>query len=233
MSPNLKYSRCRALAIAALLCLVGLSASAGTVTYTDQPSFLAALPGHAWTLDFDSTSSGTPATLVPSGSGIGPIKFSYSIAGLTMEVVSDFDTTSLPNSLGLNDPGNYNQFIAGDPFDMTFDWPIRALGLYFITTADPVFPGDILLVTPVGTATNAGTPNLILPDTGTAYFVGLVSDAEFTSAGVQFGPLAVGTFLYNVDDITINTPEPAAVLLWAAGLALLAVRRVLTVRPHR
>ena len=104
---------------------------------------------------------------------------------------------------------------------------------YFITTADPVFPGDILLVTPVGTATNAGTPNLILPDTGTAYFVGLVSDAEFTSAKVQFDPVAVGTFLYNVDDITINTPEPAAVLLCAAGLALLAVRRVLTVRPHR
>ena len=72
-----KHTLCTAPVIAALLWLNVLSAAAGTVTFTARTAFLAALPDPASTLGLDSTSAGTP----PSGSGIGPIKFSYSIAG--------------------------------------------------------------------------------------------------------------------------------------------------------
>ena len=73
-----KHTLCTAPVIAALLWLNVLSAAAGTVTFTARTAFLAALPDPASTLGLDSTSAGTP---IPSGSGIGPIKFSHSIAG--------------------------------------------------------------------------------------------------------------------------------------------------------
>jgi hypothetical protein len=101
-----------------LLLAISIPTCAGwsnIVTYTDSAAFLAALPGSAATLDFDSQAVATP---IPSGSSLGGITFTYSIAGLTMQVVDNFDTTSGSNSLGLNDPGNFNQFIAGDGFDL-------------------------------------------------------------------------------------------------------------------
>jgi len=203
-------------------------APAATLTFTDPVAFFAALPGAASTLDFDGS---LVRTSIPSGNALAGITFSYSIAGLAMAVVDDFDTTSPANYLGLNNPGNFDQFIAGDSFDMLFATPAAALGLYVITTADPVFAGDIQLVTPIGTALNAGTPNLTLPDGGTAFFIGLVSDTAFSNASVQFDPGAVGAFLYNVDDITTSAaavaraPEPSAALLCLGALALLVAAR--------
>ena len=47
----------------------------------DSSSFAAALPGPAQTVDFDSTAAGT---LLPSGSTLDRVTFTYSIAGLAM-----------------------------------------------------------------------------------------------------------------------------------------------------
>ena len=205
--------------------LAAMQAAAGTLTFTDQAAFFAALPGTPSTLDFEAV---PVHTAVPSGATISGISFDYSLGGLTMGIVDDFDTTSGRQSLGQNDPGNFDQFVAGDGFELDLLAPAAGVGLYFITTADPVFAGDIQLVTPAGTALNAGTPNLTLPDGGTAYFVGLISDTPFSQAGVQFDPGAVGAFLFNVDDITIAdpaasaAPEPSGWLLCGGALALLA-----------
>ena len=108
--------------------------------------------GSAQTLDFDSLASGTT---MASGSSVGGITFTYSI-GPSMMVANDFLTTSGTNYLGLDDPGNYNQFIAGDEFTLSFASPVTALGMYFVS-GDPLYAGDIHLITGAGTAFNASS----------------------------------------------------------------------------
>jgi hypothetical protein len=210
------YDRLRRLRYAAALAL-GLASGvsqAAVVTYTDQTSFLGAA-GLTQTLDFEGLSSGTT---IASGSSVGGITFTYSIDSLDMMVANDFLTTSGSHYLGLNDSGNYNQFIAGDTFTLSFASPVTALGMYFVT-GDPLYAGDIHLVTSAGTALNADTVNITLGDGGLAYYLGLTSTNSFTSAAIQFDPQAVGTFLYNVDDITIAAvPLPGALWLFLSGL---------------
>ena len=62
-----------------------------TTTYTDRAAFMAALPGAANTLDFDS---GTAPFTINSGDTLGGITFSYSFAtpSVTMQVSSSADT---------------------------------------------------------------------------------------------------------------------------------------------
>ena len=108
--------------------------------------------------------------------------------------------------------------------------------MYIITTADPVFSGDIQIMTTTGTATNAGRPSVTLPETGTAYFIGLISDASFTDAQVRFDAGADGAFLYNVDDITSSAsavPEPSTTGFCLVALALVIGASRLQGRPTR
>ena len=80
--------------------------------------------------------------------------------------------------------------------------PAQARGLAFISS-DPLLADDIRLVTPAGTARNAGVENAVLADGGLAYFVGFVSATLFPSAQVRYGPSVTGqNFVYNVDDIS-------------------------------
>ena len=113
--------------------IVSISANAAITAYTDETSFLAALPGTASTLDFDSTTAGT---LIPSGNSLGRVTFTYSISGLDMKVVNDFVTTSPNNYLGLVDAGNYDLLLAGDEFSIAFSSPTNAVGMYFVS-GDP------------------------------------------------------------------------------------------------
>ena len=72
----------------------------------------------------------------------------------------------------------------------------------------------------------------MLPDGGLVYFIGLVSDTPFSAAQIRFNPESVGTFLYNVDDITTAPiPEPGASLLFCAGA--LVVGRALRARTRQ
>ena len=194
--------------------------SAATITYTNESAFLTALPGAASTLDFDST---TASTLINSGSSLGGITFTYSIGPppIKMMVTDDFLTTSGNNYLGLDDAGNYNLFIAGDVFSMTFANPVNALGMYFVS-GDPLFAGDISLVTSAGNASNSATIDVTLTDGGLAYYIGLISDQAFSSASIQFDAGAVETFLYSVDDIT-TTAVPLPTTFWLFGSGLLGL----------
>jgi len=197
--------------------LLSATSQAVTTTYTTESSFIAALPGPATTLDFDSIASGT---IVNSGDTLGGITFTYSIGPppVDMAVVSDFETTSGTNYLGLDDPGNSNLFIAGDTFSLAFDSPVNAVGMYFVS-GDPLFASDIELVTSAGSAFNGDIVDVTFGDGGLAYYIGLISGQSFSSASIAFNPLAEGAFLYSVDDITTTVvPLPGALWLFGSGL---------------
>lgn len=199
-----------------LMGMVG-TVNAATVTFTDQSSFLSSLSGSSSTLDFESQSSDS---LVNSGDTLGGITFSYNIGPppVDMMVTNDFLTTSGSNYLGLDDAGNFNLFIAGDSFTMTFDTPQNAIGLYLVS-GDPLYAGDAIISTSVGSALNSDVVNIDLGDGGLAYYIGLTSDTAFSSATLQFDAAAEGAFLYSVDDITVSAvPVPAAVWLFGSGL---------------
>ena len=208
----LKISLCAGILIGA----VG-TANAAILTFTDQASFLASLSGTSSTLDFESQ---TPGSLINSGDTLGGITFDYSIGPppVDMMVTNDFLTTSGSNYLGLDDAGNFNLFIAGDSFTMTFDTPQNAIGLYLVS-GDPLYAGDAIISTSVGSALNSDVVNIDLGDGGLAYYIGLTSDVAFSSATLQFDAAAEGAFLYSIDDITVSAvPVPAAVWLFGSGL---------------
>jgi len=198
-----------------LLALLAPPAGAATLVFTSQAAFLAALPGPATTLDFETPAAGT---LVPDGSSLGGVVFDYEIppgsGGLTMAVVANFDTTSGSQSLGLDDPGNFDQFLDGDAFDLVFASPVLAVGFYLVS-GDPLVAGDVEIQTAVGNAANAAAPDLVLPDGGLAHFIGLVSSDPFSTAAVRFD--GGDHFFFNVDDLTWVVPEPRGLVAWAAA----------------
>lgn len=195
------------------------SALAGT--FTDPAAFNAAIRGTTIsTLTFDGLSTGT---LIPPGTNLGGITFTYDLGGRQMAVASNFDTTSGANSLGVDDPPNFNQFVAGDSFTLRFA-PARAIGFYVITTPDAIFANDIQLAAGDPQVGNAANPSLTLQDGGKAFFLGIVADPgapNLTLAQLGFNPQAEGSFLYNVDDITLaSVPEPSTADLVATALSL-------------
>ena len=143
-----------------------------------------------------------------------------------MMVTNDFLTTSGSNYLGLDDFGNSNLFIAGDSFTMAFDTPQNAVGMYLVS-GDALLENDVSISTSVGSAFNSDIVNITFGDGGLAYYIGLTSDAAFSSATLQFDADAEGAFLYSVDDITTSVvPLPGALWLFISGLAgLLTLRR--------
>jgi hypothetical protein len=173
-------------------------------------------------LDLEALPAGT---LLPSGSTVQGVTFSYAIDGLTMQVVDTFSTTSGTHSLGLT--GGDDAFLDGDAVGLAFASPIFAIGMFFVTS-DPALAGEILLTTPEGIVGNAATPFQILADGGIAYFIGLVSTEPFTSAAVDFAPDGEIHFAFNVDDVTTALPEPSPSLVLGLTLLGLAVRGPIT-----
>lgn len=222
----------RARRVAVILAMAGACATASpafaqVTGYTSRAAFLAALPGPAATITFESFAANT---LLPSGSGLGAgVSVTYAIddgAGgfLTLAVVDRFDTTSGTRSLGVDDPANEDQLLLGDELDFAIAGGTRAFGLTVIS-GDELFAGDVRLVTAQGEAANGSTLETTLPDGGLVYFVGLVAPAPFPAVAVRYGADSAGAAFFNVDDVTL-VPEPGSgtSALTAAG-ALAALRR--------
>jgi hypothetical protein len=205
------------MAFKSLLCTVGLltitgTASATLLTFTDQAAFLAALPGPANTLNFDTLAAGTT---IADGDTVDGISFHYDFGGVQMQVSDGFNTTSSPNFLGTDDADVLQD---GDDFDLSFG-PVNAIGMFFMT-ADEMFDNDIIL-SAAGSSVglNVLDAGADLGDGGIPYFLGIIDTANpFTTASIT--TIGGGFFLYNVDDITTAVvPLPGALWLLLSGFA--------------
>lgn len=195
------------------LLAVALPARAATDFYTSRAAFLAALGGPPTVVDFEA---GTPGTILPSGSSFEDVTFGYAFDhGFQLQIVSNFDTTSGANALGLDDPGNFDQLLDGDEIDFGLASPVRAFGLSLVAS-DPLVAGDVGLGTAVGNALNAAAVDQNLPDGGLAYFIGLVADDPFDEVRLRFD--GGDNFFFNLDDLTYVVPEPGG-LPWLVGAA--------------
>ena len=205
--------------------LLASVAYASPTPYTSQAAFLAALTGSSQTQTFESVAVGT---MIPSGSAVGSITFSYVIPGFTLEVRNDFGTTSGTHYLGVNSLDG--TFVNGDSFTMGFGSPVTALGLYVVTPRDQLdFADDFeLRATGSGTVQSSGTVDRSAPDPKgyNAYFLGLIDPAGFSQARFVSDTGCVPStgcqIVLNVDDITTSraapVPEPATLLLLGSGL---------------
>jgi len=211
-------------------------ADAAVATFTSRAAFDAAIAGmfDVEILDFD----GVPdETLIPSGSSLDGVTFSYTIEAYELLVIDSFETTSGLQSLGLT----FNDvLLSGDAFTMTFDRTIHAVGLYVLGRL--INEGDMQLRIPgKGSVSNAAAADLVLPGGGgAAWFLGLIETDPaapgFNRADVLSSPPPAVSFEWNVDDVVsaVTAPEPggAAALAAVAALATTAsLRRPRSRRP--
>jgi hypothetical protein len=193
--------------------------SAGLIGDTTLSDFLAAAPSGVATSDFDSS----PESTIPSGSSIGGITLTYDFGGVNV-VITDGDgwsSTSDPNFLGTDDG---DIFQAGD--DIEFSFTARnAFGISVISL-DPLLDGDLFLnLHGFHLDLSAADIQATLADGSNVWFLGVISDAPFTSIDLQAA--SIGQFLYNLDDIrTATIPEPGTMTLFSMGTVVLAVRTI-------
>ena len=203
-------------AVAALL-LAANPAQAVVTSYTSSASFFGdlATSGLAPTTEnFDGETAGTTYT---DSSTIGHITFS-SFGPPNLLVTDDFATTSGSNYLGMDSVGLANQFSGGYNIDLSFP-ATNAVGFNIITGEIPntsIFDNDIQLVVPsVGSAVlDVDALEATIGGTDSVFFVGLIdTDNTFTSAQIRYDAAAVGTIVFNIDDITTAIPEPSTIFL--------------------
>ena len=186
-------------------------AAATPVGYTDQAAFSAALPGEATMVDFDSQSADY---LIPSGSSVDGMTFTYALDGVALKVSSEsgstYSTTSPGNFLGTDDADLLQD---GDVISLSFA-PVNALGFYVISK-DSMENGDVSLTaggdtTYLVASDVQGAP---LGDGSSVYFLGVIDAANsFSTATVR--TMGNGEFLFNIDDIVTSAGgEPLALSL--------------------
>jgi hypothetical protein len=189
------------LSIAGVL-LAGL-AQAAPQAYTDQATFIAALPGASTTLDFDSAAADS---LIPSGSALSGITFSYALDGVQLKVSTTsggYSTTSGSQFLGTDDADILQD---GDALTLSFG-AVNAIGLYIISN-DVLEDNDLVLIAGDGTASLLKTASQgTLGDGSMVYFLGVIDDqVPFTTASLNTAGNTA--FLFNIDDIvTVAAPD--------------------------
>ena len=175
---------------------------AQVTTYTDRGTFLTDLAQTTVELSWEHLSADT---LIPHDDRARGITFSYLIGDEVMRTTDVFaqTTTEGKNSLGLTNPDA--SFLSGDGFTMTFDIPTSFVGLYVIGSPGDIREGDIVLDFGGGVISNAADPEIILPDGGEAYFLGIiVTDPPlgFLQALLESqDPTGSGLYVFNTDDI--------------------------------
>jgi hypothetical protein len=187
--------------------LEGRSMLAAT-TYTDASAFLAALPGTANTLDFESLAA---ETAIPSGGTAGGIAFVYDLnhgtGAVELKVGTGYSTSSGMNYLATDDPDNFDLLQDGDTLHLSFS-VTRAVGLYVISS-DILLNGDVQLQAGSSSVNLDAEASVDLGDGSFAYFLGLIEDTTtFGSATLIADSGSPVSFSFNVDDITVSIPDP-------------------------
>ncbi len=190
------------LLILLLLLWPGELLCAQVTTYTDHSAFLADLSQTDVTLTWETLSADT---IIPHDDRVRGITFSYLIGDEVLRTTDAFAQTTAQgkNSLGLTGPDA--SFLSGDELIMAFDIPTSFLGLYVIGSPGDVREGDITLNFGGGIISNAPDPDMVLPDGGQAYFLGIIVTSpflSFTEAVLQsHDPSGSGLYVFNIDDI--------------------------------
>ncbi|MHC4641239.1 MAG: hypothetical protein ACYS32_06315 [Planctomycetota bacterium] len=175
---------------------------AQVMTYTNRSAFLADLSQTDVTLTWETLSADT---LIPHDNRVRGITFNYSTGNELMRITDAFAQTTVEgkNSLGLTNPDA--SFLSGDGVTMTFDIPTSFVGLYVIGSPGDVREGDITLSFGGGEISNAPDPDMVLPDGGQGYFLGIIVTgpfSSFTEAVLQsHDPTGSGLYVFNIDDI--------------------------------
>ena len=174
----------------------------------------------ATTIDFDGMNYGDAVGTIDgvtfSLDGSSPS------AGLTLMVSSGFETSSMPNYLGVQGNGS-DFFQPGDIVNLLFATSIVALDVTFI--GPPGMPDGAYGVSTGATTVSSSSANLIVLGSGDeAFTLHLEPGGGFTSASL-FGDAFLAP-AFSIDDIVTNdVPEPATVTLMLAPLVGLARSR--------
>lgn len=185
-----------------MLLLFGEVVCGQVMTYVNRGAFLADLAQTNVALTWEILSADT---LIPHGDRVRGITFSYLIGNEVMRTTDAFAQTTDDgrNSLGMTGPDE--SFLSGDGFTMTFDIPTSFVGLYVIGSPGDVREGDITLSFGGGEISNAPDPDMVLPDGGHAYFLGIIVTnplLAFSEAILQsHDPVRLGLYVFNIDDI--------------------------------
>jgi hypothetical protein len=204
------------------------TASAVTITYNSSAAFFTDLAAASSTAT--ETYEGLALnTLIAEGATVNAFTYT-SLPGLLNGIVGDNFSDLGTRSLQLDRDGDeiaagVDFFFPGETVTLTFA-PSNAFGVFInVGTSDSV-TDYLSLGTPVGSVTGGGPT----PDTGTFFFLGIISDTLFADA--TFGALASSPTGYNIDNPTIARisipepiPEPAGLLLLATALGLLLLSR--------
>jgi len=175
---------------------------AQVTTYTNRNAFLADLSQTNVTLTWETLSAGD---LIHQNDRVRGITLNYSTGDEVMRITDTFaqTTTEGKNSLGVTGPDA--SFLSGDALIMTLDIPTSFLGLYVIGSPGDVREGDITLSFGGGEISNTPEPDMVLPDGGQAYFLGIIVTGPFSSfteaALVSHDPTGSGLYVFNIDDI--------------------------------
>jgi len=198
-------------------------ANAAVATFTSRAAFDAATANFEGVeiLDFD----GVPdETLIPSGSSLDGVTFTYTIEDYELLVIDSFETTSGLHSLGLTFG---DVLLSGDAFTMTFDRTIHAVGLFAL--ASLLNAGEVELQIPgKGSVGNASEADLSLAGGGGAWFLGIV-ETDPAAPGLDAVDVVSSAppgddFEWNVDDVvSAAAPEPGSASALAAVAALAAM----------
>jgi hypothetical protein len=165
------------------------AAPARADTFTDSTAFRAATFGGA----IENYSSYSAGTLVPNGSTLGSLTYTFNTGSNLGGVVTNLYNSISGNSLAAKQVAGpldaQDFFLPNESFTVTFPTAITAVGIF----SNTFLPATATLMTSSGTASTTWTTY----DTLTFGFLGFTSSTPFTSA----------TFLQSASASGFNIPE--------------------------
>jgi hypothetical protein len=206
---------------ATIVMMAGQITGANAETFTISTEFTAATVGLT-TDDYGSYSAGT---LVPSGSTLGTLTYSFSTASGLGGVVTNLYDSFSGNSLAakqVSGPLDISDFfLPNESFTVTFPTPVTAVGIF----SNVNLPLSSEISTTSG---DTGSINYTVYDTLTFTFLGFTSTTPFTSATFSStSPFNIPMIEYGAAAVAA-IPEPstwAMMLIGFAGLGLAGYRR--------
>jgi hypothetical protein len=170
-------------------------------------------------LTVENYGSYAAGTLVPEGSTLGTLSYSFNTTSGLGGIITDQFNSFTGTSLGANQ-GGAQFFFGNEGFTVTFAAPVTAVGIFANVNLGTSF------VLNAATGSLAQTVNIY--DTSTFGFFGITSSTPFSSATFTSQD-AFSTF--NIPEIEFQVaavPEPstwAMMILGFAGIGLMAYRR--------